>query len=276
MAFLDFWATASRLPNFKMDCESSDTIEVSKENHQTSKISEDSQLVEGKKESLAEDIEILHAITIPPTPWNYLSELVNGDTSNSDQYIRQGDVNQDCDDDSNSSTFSGIIEEIDEVPVTSKKRKDSVTTTDSKLTRVKAEGEKRQRFNRADSFKTDDLSVASGNQSRSSQRSAAAKAKKVVEVNMKEQQTSANKKREEKHPLANDKDGPDADSEEEDEFEVETILAHRGNPLKTSTLKFKVRWKNFGPTYDTWEPYESCAELAAMDRYLKAHPELKL
>ena len=48
------------------------------------------------------------------------------------------------------------------------------------------------------------------------------------------------------------------------EFEVEKIMDHMpkhikpGKNMPTSELKqlkFLVRWKHFGPTADTWEPY---------------------
>jgi hypothetical protein len=50
---------------------------------------------------------------------------------------------------------------------------------------------------------------------------------------------------------------------DDQEWLVEEILAHRWDK---DTLKFQVRW-NLGDT--TWEPYEACKELQALDAYLQ-------
>ena len=42
----------------------------------------------------------------------------------------------------------------------------------------------------------------------------------------------------------------------EQEFVVESIISHRGNHNKRSTMEFKVRWAGFGESCDTWEPYK--------------------
>ncbi|SAL97878.1 hypothetical protein [Absidia glauca] len=41
--------------------------------------------------------------------------------------------------------------------------------------------------------------------------------------------------------------------EEEDRWEVESIINHKGTP---GNYQYKVRWKGFGPDADTWEPKE--------------------
>ncbi|OWZ65053.1 hypothetical protein AYX14_04161 [Cryptococcus neoformans] len=53
----------------------------------------------------------------------------------------------------------------------------------------------------------------------------------------------------------------DLESEEEnsgleDEYEVEKVIKHRG---KGKNIEFLVRWKGYGPEYDTWEPTENVA-----------------
>jgi hypothetical protein len=40
----------------------------------------------------------------------------------------------------------------------------------------------------------------------------------------------------------------------EQEFVVESIVGHRGNRTKRSTMEFKVRWADFGKSCDSWEP----------------------
>jgi hypothetical protein len=39
----------------------------------------------------------------------------------------------------------------------------------------------------------------------------------------------------------------------EQEFVVESIVGHRGNRTKRSTMEFKVRWVGFGESCDSWE-----------------------
>ena len=53
----------------------------------------------------------------------------------------------------------------------------------------------------------------------------------------------------------------DADSEydyaEQDDYTVEKILAQRPNASAPGGLEFKVRWRGYGPSHDTWEPVSS-------------------
>ncbi|XP_021278105.1 DNA (cytosine-5)-methyltransferase CMT3-like isoform X2 [Herrania umbratica] len=65
------------------------------------------------------------------------------------------------------------------------------------------------------------------------------------------------------NPFGMEDDGDDDDNEEDDTegdvFEVEKILALcYGDPKKKGErgLHFQVRWKNYGPEEDTWEPLE--------------------
>ena len=53
----------------------------------------------------------------------------------------------------------------------------------------------------------------------------------------------------------------------EQEFVVESIISHRGNRNKRSTMEFKVRWAGFGESCDTWEPYK------ALFIYEDPHPQ---
>jgi hypothetical protein len=40
-------------------------------------------------------------------------------------------------------------------------------------------------------------------------------------------------------------------------FIVESILGHRGNRNRRSTLQFNVRWSGFDESSDSWEPYKA-------------------
>ena len=58
-----------------------------------------------------------------------------------------------------------------------------------------------------------------------------------------------------------------------DEFVVEKIVDHK---KVSSRLEFRIRWLGYAPEEDTWLPYREVKDLAALDEYLAAHPELKL
>lgn len=68
--------------------------------------------------------------------------------------------------------------------------------------------------------------------------------------------------------------GDDNDADEEaadaDNYEVEDIVGHM---LKRKRLHFLVRWKNYGPTDDTYEPESAlnCPEI--IERYRSLHPD---
>ena len=44
---------------------------------------------------------------------------------------------------------------------------------------------------------------------------------------------------------------------EQDNYTVEKILAQRPSASAPRGLEFKVRWRGFGPSNDTWEPVSS-------------------
>ena len=59
-----------------------------------------------------------------------------------------------------------------------------------------------------------------------------------------------------------------------DEWEVDRIVEHRGRTKKN--YEFRVRWKNFDASDDSWLPWGDVKDLEALDEYFKAHPDLKL
>ena len=42
------------------------------------------------------------------------------------------------------------------------------------------------------------------------------------------------------------------------EFFIDSILEHRGDRQRRTTMEFKVRWFGYGPEHDSWEPYKPC------------------
>ena len=54
------------------------------------------------------------------------------------------------------------------------------------------------------------------------------------------------------------------------------IIEDRGNPKNKRRMEFLIRWKGYEPADDTWEPYATVKDLAALDVYSKEHPELNM
>ena len=57
----------------------------------------------------------------------------------------------------------------------------------------------------------------------------------------------------------------------EQEFVVESILSHRGNRNRRSTMEFKVRWAGFGESCDSWEPYKALLHVDKLHDYLRTN-----
>ena len=49
----------------------------------------------------------------------------------------------------------------------------------------------------------------------------------------------------------------DIAQQNEQEFLVAEILAHRGNHQRRSTMEFLVRWTGYDETSNSWEPYKA-------------------
>lgn len=56
---------------------------------------------------------------------------------------------------------------------------------------------------------------------------------------------------------------------DQDRFEVEKIVSHRGDMNRVSTLTFRVRWSGYPPEEDTMEPWNSLRSNAALHEYLR-------
>ena len=59
------------------------------------------------------------------------------------------------------------------------------------------------------------------------------------------------------------------------EFTVDSILDHRGDKYRRSTMEFLTRWRGYGPDTDSWEPYNALRDTEALLQYLK-NPTNKL
>jgi hypothetical protein len=57
----------------------------------------------------------------------------------------------------------------------------------------------------------------------------------------------------------------------EHEFIGESILGHRGNRNRRSTLQFYVRWSGFDDFSDSWEPYKAHMHVDKLHDYLRAN-----
>ncbi len=55
---------------------------------------------------------------------------------------------------------------------------------------------------------------------------------------------------------------------EAQEFQVESILQHRGGPRRTTTLEFYVKWAGYDESYDSWEPWENVKDNEVLNNYL--------
>ena len=62
---------------------------------------------------------------------------------------------------------------------------------------------------------------------------------------------------------------------DKDEFVVESIIDHTGDPKKRSTLQFRVRWLGFDESEDTWLPYKSVKDLEALEIYISGLGEFQ-
>ena len=53
-------------------------------------------------------------------------------------------------------------------------------------------------------------------------------------------------------------------------FDVEKVLAHRGNTNRLSTLEFLVQWRDFPPEDNSWEPWKSLRTNFVLHDYFRS------
>ena len=56
-----------------------------------------------------------------------------------------------------------------------------------------------------------------------------------------------------------------------DEYVVDSVIAHRGNPKKVTNLQFLIRWHNYLSEHDTWEPWAEMKKESVVHNYLHAN-----
>lgn len=52
------------------------------------------------------------------------------------------------------------------------------------------------------------------------------------------------------------------------EYVVKKIMKHRINKKKR---EFRIRWKDYGPAHDSWEPEENLQGLTLFKQYIEQH-----
>ena len=62
----------------------------------------------------------------------------------------------------------------------------------------------------------------------------------------------------------------------QEEFHIDHILAHRGAHTRRTTMEFKVRWLGYDETYDSWEPYKNLRDTEQLIKYLRDNHMKKL
>ena len=56
-----------------------------------------------------------------------------------------------------------------------------------------------------------------------------------------------------------------------EEYIVDSVVSHRGNPKKVTSLEFLIRWHNYSSEHDTWEPWAEVKKVSVVHNYLHAN-----
>ena len=60
------------------------------------------------------------------------------------------------------------------------------------------------------------------------------------------------------------------------QWDVESIITHAGDPSHRKEMKFRVRWLGYDETHDTWEPWDHLRHNAKLHEYLRANKMKRL
>jgi hypothetical protein len=61
-----------------------------------------------------------------------------------------------------------------------------------------------------------------------------------------------------------------------EEFEIEHIVTHSGNPKRKSDMDFQVRWLGYDESEDSWLPWSEVRNVPALHTYLRENGMTKL
>jgi hypothetical protein len=56
-----------------------------------------------------------------------------------------------------------------------------------------------------------------------------------------------------------------------EEYIVDSVLSHRGNPKRVNSLEFLIHWHNYSSDHDTWEPWAEVKKVSVIHNYLHAN-----